>query len=220
MNPFEKPKSVESPTTIEVKLPPKHRELSMSGDAKDFTYIIPISEALEDILPMKESITLNEGEFLKKKEFHVTALGFGTKDMIKEQVEVVSKRGEDLVQKINEILSQINFSFKVDLNSIKLIHNNNYDREAVIKKTGRAAFESEYTITIDIEMPGMIEYYNRMREIGIDLGQPATHVTLCIKQNGEATGLGIAITDFDEQVQGNTFPYIESRPLSADVLKQ
>jgi len=205
----------ERPQTVEVKLAPEARELNNLN-----TYIILVTEAIEKALPIKERLVLPEGEFLRKKEFHVTALGFGTKDEIKEMVEATSERGENLIQKINEILSAIDFSFTIDLNSVRFVHNKDYDANAVLTKTGRAAFESEYTITIDVNMPGMNEFYDRMREeVGLDLGQPATHVTLYIKQNGPATGMGIAITDLEGQIRGDVLPRIECKSLSPNILK-
>lgn len=198
---------------IEIALPKEKRKIAMQGSPKEYTYIIPVTEYIQKALSLPEWFTLDEGEFERKSEFHVTALGFSSREKIREKVAKAQTRGENLLEKIDAALSDTDFSFTIDATSAKVIHNLEYDPEAVRTQTGKAAFESEYTIIVDVEMPGMRAFYDRMMDVGIDLGERATHITLFIKQNGEATGLGIGITDFEGQVAGIAFPHIEYRNL-------
>lgn len=203
---------------LKINLEKQTMGMVKDGSAKDCTYIIPITEQIEKVLSLPETVSLPEGKFIRKKEFHASAMGFGTREHIGEKIKEAGAQGIDLVSKINGILSDINFSFTVDPHSIKLIHNLEYDRDAVINKTGQAAFESECSIVVDIDMPGMAELYRRMRGLGIELGKPSAHITLYIKDNGPATGLGIAITDFEKQNRGEKFSHIEWREISAQEL--
>jgi hypothetical protein len=112
-----------------------------SGAPKEYCYILPVTEALERVLPSLEaSKVLPMGNFLRKKEFHVTLLGFGTKDQIRQKVEEGAVRGVDIKAAINHLLSTIDFSFDVELQSTKLIYNLQYSPEAIRTGQGRAAF--------------------------------------------------------------------------------
>jgi len=204
-----------------VALPPTERKLS-----NFFTYIVPIPSApLEKVIPVRNQISLPEGEFLRKKEFHITALGFWTSELLERAIEFSNDDEQEKVklsEKINTLLSQADFSFTIDPNSIKLVHNKEYDSEAVLNKKGKKQYESEYTIIVDVKMPGMDELYGKLNELNLDLDlwKPATHITLYIKQNDEATGYGIGITDFAWQVEGKAFPAIEYKPLSLSKYKK
>lgn len=195
---------------IRVHIPPAPREMVGPGTPKEFCYILPITKELEHVFPTIDSTKiLPMGTFLRKKEFHVTLLGFGTREQIRQKIEEGAARGLDVKKAINDLLSTIDFSFDVEVGSTQLVHNLQYSPEAIRTGQGRAAFESEYTIIISLEMPGLREFVRRMREdLSIDLGRAEAHVTLYIKDNGEVTGLGIGLYDIAKQVAGVMDPHI------------
>jgi hypothetical protein len=201
------------PKQLLCQIPASRRELVQDGSAKDGTYILPITAQLEGLFNLPPTVSIEGEEFARKKEFHVTLLGFGTRQLLKKRIDEEAEAGQNLVQEINAILSGMDFSFSPSSAGATLIQNLDYDQEAVISQTGRAAFESESTIVLGIDMPGLAEFYERMRGLGLELGRPAAHVTLYLKQNGVATGLGIAITDFQAQLAGTAFPQITAQKI-------
>lgn len=222
---YEQMSSVDKSRKTFLKVEKTRREVIHTGSPKDFTYIIPITKYIDDFLQKKslklpDQCALPEGQFQRKKEFHVTAFGFGTKKLVETKINEAKERGEDLLSQINDILSETDFSFSCNPETLKVVHNKEYDSKSVVSQNGKAAYESEYTIVMDIEMPGMKHFFDRMQELGISLGVPATHVTLYIKQNGEATGLGIAITAYERQLKGEVFPHIETREIALKDMAQ
>ncbi len=208
------PATAESePKQLLCQVPKTRRELVQDGSAKDGTYILPITTQVEQLFNLPPTISIEGEVFERKKEFHVTLLGFGTRQRLKKRIEEEAEAGQNLVQEINAILSGVDFSFSPSQTGVALIQNLDYDQEAVIAQTGRAAFESESTIVLGIDMPGLAEFYERMRTLGLELGRPAAHVTLYLKQNGSGTGLGIAITDFQAQLAGTVFPHITAKKI-------
>ena len=189
-------------------VPPMRRELFQKNGLKDLRYILPITSPLERALSLPPTISIPEGEFVRKQEFHVTLLGFSTRALLEEAALEAALEGRDLPEEINQILSEIDFSFTLSEEGMMLIHNLDYDPEAVRTRMGKAAFESESTVIVGMHMPGIVLFYERMRTLGIELGHPVAHVTLYIRQNGDATGLGIGITDLDGQLAGHVFPHI------------
>lgn len=200
---------------IHVPIPITTREMVGPGTPKEYCYILPVTESLEYVLPSLEPVKeLPMGIFLRKKELHVTLLGFGTRDLIRQKIKEGQMRGIDVRTAINTLLSTINFSFEVALGSTQLVHNLQYSPEAIRTGQGRAAFESEYTIIISLEMPGLHEFVQRMRdELGIEIGRAEAHVTLYIKDNGEVSGLGIGLYNIEKQVAGLMEPYITVEPI-------
>ena len=205
--------SESEPKQLLCQVPKTRREIVQDGSAKDGTYILPITAQVERLFNLPPTILIEGEVFERKKEFHVTLLGFGTRERLKKRIEEEAEAGQNLVQEINAILSGIDFSFSPSLTGVALVQNLDYDQEAVIAQTGRAAFESESTVVLGIDMPGLAEFYERMRALGLELGCPAAHVTLYLKQNGGATGLGIAITDFQAQIAGTAFPQITAKKI-------
>ncbi|MBT4917287.1 hypothetical protein HN709_03685 [Candidatus Peregrinibacteria bacterium] len=183
----------------EVTLPLQERSINLDGDYQDYTYIIPIPlEQIRDKLNLPEIVNLEEGAFNRKNEFHVTVLGFHTQELIRQKI-AETKSPQQSVTEINKALSEIDFSFTLLPESLKLVRNLQYNPSAVRNRQGAEQYESEYTIAIDVDMPGMQEFYQKMGRLGIDLGAPCTHITLYIKGNGDATGFGIAMTDLAKQ---------------------
>lgn len=201
------------PKQLLCQVPKTRREIVQDGSAKDGTYILPITAQVERLFNLPPTILIEGEVFERKNEFHVTLLGFGTRQRLNKRIEEEAEAGQNLVQEINAILSGIDFSFSPSSTGAALIQNLDYDQQAVIAQTGRAAFESESTIVLGIDMPGLSEFYERMRTLGLELGRPAAHVTLYLKQNGNATGLGIAITDFQAQLAGTAFPRITAKKI-------
>ena len=202
-----------------IQIGPSERKINMGEGWNDFTYILPVTEALNRVLQLRDEIRLSEGIFLRKNELHITLLGLGTKELIRTEFEKKAEQGVDIMVAINKMLSELDFSFDLDLNSVKMVHNLDYDPEAVRTKKGRAAFESEDTVIMDVNMPGLKILCDRFqKELGIDLGTPASHITLYIKDNGDATGLGIGIHDLAKQIKGEIHPHIELKPLQVKEL--
>ena len=197
---------------LRVEVPPAPRGLIRDGGTKDYTYILPVTAAIERVLNMRSKLSLQEGAFNRKKEFHVTVAGFGAVDAIR--TTIAGERGEEVAAAFDRLLSETDFSFEIDPESAKIVTNLDYDADAIRSGAGRARFESQATVAMDVRMPGMAALYDKLRaELGIDLGKPATHITLFIKDNADVTGLGIAITNYDAQLRGEAFPRIESRPI-------
>lgn len=209
-----------------IDLPAQERTLREDNVITDHTYIIMLGEKIREKLDLPESINLPEGEFKIKNEFHVTALGFDTAKDIMERSQ--AENGPEFRAEVNKALSEIDFSFNLNIDSLKVIHNLQYDPHAVIRQKEnpknppeQGAFESEYTVVVDVDMPGMDLFYARMRDLGVELGSPATHVTLYIKQqrlNPHATGLGINMRDMQAQLQGEKFPKISMREITTEEL--
>lgn len=212
---------------LHMQLPPQERALRNDGAITDHTYIIMLGEKIREQIYLPQTIQLPEGTFQVKDEFHVTALNFGkTAEEIMQRSQ--AEDGNEFRAAINKALSEIDFSFDLDLSTLRIIHNLDYDSELVVGQRtnpqtppAQGAFESEYTITVDVVMPGMQEFYNRMRDLGVELGEPSTHVTLYIKEqleNDEAKGMGIALNNFEQQLIGEAFPHIEAHAVSAEEL--
>ncbi len=204
----------EKSARLVVSVPPESRRLIEEGGKKDLTYILPVTPAIERALALRTTVVLPEGSFQRKKEFHVTAIGFDGAELVRA---VAAERGGDqaaVTGRINELLSETDFSFEIDPTSAKVVTNLEYDADAVRSKVGRKQHTSEKSVVMDVHMPGMVAFYDKLRaELGIDLGHPAAHVTLYVKDNGDATGLGIGIKDYEAQLRGDVYPKIEARPL-------
>ncbi len=204
-------------SSLRVEVPPAPRGLIRDGGAKDYTYILPVTAAIERVMNMRTKLSLPEGEFNRKKEFHVTVAGFGAVDAIR--TAIAGEHGTGVAVAFDRLLSETDFSFEIDPESAKVITNIDYDPAAIRSGEGRARFESQATVAMDVRMPGMAALYDKMRaELGIDLGKPASHITLYIKDNADATGLGIAVTNYAAQLRGEAFPRIESRPIEKSKL--
>ena len=201
---------------FEVLIPPAERRFN----SETFTYILNVTEPLKialenagivlpDTLKVRsaavEDITLN-----RKMEFHLTCVSFSHREMMREAATQYADGVEAFCRHVSELLSALDFSFTVDMSNIRLIHNLEYDPNAV--RDGQS-YESENTIIVDIETTGIQEFYRRMKDsLGVDLGTSAAHATLYIQDNDDATGLGIGIRNLVEQQKGPSMygPYIAS----------
>lgn len=189
-----------TPREIHVSIPPAERRIVQDGSAKDCTYILPVTDGLEQVLRVRPTLELPQGQFKRKKEFHATAIGFGKREEVRLAIERLNMEGKDGIRIVNDLLSSIDFSFDIIPADTKLIVNRKYDPPGVRAGT---SFESEASVVVHVRMPGMEEFYSRLREeAGVDLGVPVSHVTLYIKENGDATGLGIGLYDLAAQTSG------------------
>ncbi|MDO8593619.1 MAG: hypothetical protein Q7R59_01825 [bacterium] len=204
---------------LEVLMPPAERRFNQ----ETFTYILNVTQPLEATFE-KASIVLPDtlearsaaGEDItlkRKKEFHLTCVGFSHRGIMEEAAMRYADGREAFCRRVSELLSGIDFSFAVDMSTVRLIQNLEYDPEAVRE---RKSYESANTIIVDVETTGIQEFYRCMKEeLGVDLGTSAAHATLYIQDNGDATGLGIGIKNIEEQQKGASSygPYIASVPI-------
>ena len=207
-----------APKFLEVLMPPAEREFN----SETFTYILNVTKPFEDAL-LQEGIVLADmleahsaaGETImlnRKKEFHLTCVSFSHREIMEEAAVRYAGGREEFCRRVSELLSEVDFSFTVDMSKIRLIQNLEYDPEAV--REGRS-YESKNTVVVDVETTGIQEFYRRMKEtLGIDLGTSVAHVTLYIQGNGDATGLGIGIRNIEEQQKGVSVygPHLLSAP--------
>lgn len=197
---------VQTINPLEVLIPPSERQFN----SETFTYILNVTEPLEiafenagivlpDTFTVRSSavgnITLN-----RKKEFHLTCIGFSHRGIMEEAAARYADGREAFCNQVSELLSEVDFSFTVNPSKIRLIQNLEYSPDAV--RAGES-YESANTIIVDVETAGIQEFYRHMKEeLDVDLGTSVAHVTLYIQDNGDATGLGIGIRNIKEQQKG------------------
>lgn len=197
---FSKNPEREAGSAIHIEIPKRERSLTRGG-SKDCSYIVDLTEGLEGAVSLPETAWAEGQKFHKKKEFHSTAIGFNQARALKKIIKSFNKDPQlehDFVTRVNEILSDIDFSFDLNLKDAKYVRSLNYDSEAV--KNG-GSFTSEATIIVDIRMPGVEELYDRInKEFGIDMGSPNPHITLYIKdqEDPETVGLGIGLNNLEK----------------------
>lgn len=200
------------PDTLDFPLPSSPRALVQEGSFKDYSYILPIdSNILVDTASLPESLILDSGTFFRKYEFHLTILGFHTAELIKNYND--AHPHAHIIDSINSVLLSTDFSFTLLPDTLQLVTNLDYSAQAVRSHVGPKQFESEQTIIIAIACPGYNKFFASLQRLGIHIPSSSPHLTLYIKDNQDATGLGIAISDLHSQLRGETFPHISVMPL-------
>lgn len=171
-------------------------------DDKTRTFTIPVKN--KEINELEDSITIDEKDFQKKKELHITVIGFQKAKQLKKLL----KENPDLETELNTKIQEINWQYALKDEKYYLVQNTT-KTESLSKKVKKklknpelkeqtlAEIESEgkrvdiekWTITEDInkesiiqmvDIPVMKEFYSKIyNELWIDMGEvPPAHITL------------------------------------------